>query len=51
MNDKVKEVQKYLHNKGIDVPETAIVDVAFKIATRWGGNGVFVCEFRETKKR
>jgi hypothetical protein len=49
MENKVKEVQEYLHNKGIDVSETAIIDAAFKIATRWGGNAVFVCEFKKEK--
>jgi hypothetical protein len=49
--EKVKEVQEYLHKKGIDVSETAIIDAAFKIATRWGGNGVFVCELNEMRKR
>jgi hypothetical protein len=50
MSEKVKEVQEYLHKKGIDVSETAIIDAAFKIATRWGGNLVFVCEFRKEKE-
>jgi hypothetical protein len=50
MKNKVKEVQEYLHNKGIDVSETAIIDASFKIATRWGGNWVFVCEFRKEKE-
>lgn len=51
MTNKIREVQEYLEKKGIDVSETAIIDAAFKIATRWGGNGVFECAFREEKKR
>jgi hypothetical protein len=47
MKNNVKEVQEYLHKNGIDVSETAIIDAAFKIATRWGGNWVFVCEFKK----
>lgn len=47
---KVKEVQKYLETKGIVVAETTIIDAAIHIATRWGGNWAFVCEFRKEKK-
>lgn len=49
MSDKVKEVQNYLEKQGIVVAETTIIDAALRIATRWGGNGVFVCEFRKEK--
>ena len=45
--NRVKEVQEYLHQKGIDVSEVAIINAAIRIATRWGGNHVFVCEFRK----
>ncbi len=51
MKNKVKEVQEYLEKNGIIVSETAIVDAAFNIATRWGGNGVFVCELKKEGKR
>lgn len=50
MKNKVKEIQEYLKTKGIVVAETSIVDAAIRIATRWGGNWVFVCEFRKEKK-
>lgn len=46
MENKVKEVQDYLEKRGIIVAETTITDVAIKIATRWGGMEVFVCEFK-----
>lgn len=49
MSDKVKEVQNYLEKRGIVVAETTIIDAAIKIATRWGGNEVFVCEFEKGK--
>ena len=45
--EEVKEVQNYLEKKGIIVSETAIIKAAIKIARRWGGNVVFVCEFKE----
>ena len=53
MKDKVKDVQGYLEKKGIIASETAIINAAIKIATRWGGTGVFVSEFMvtETRKR
>jgi hypothetical protein len=47
MQEKVKEVQEYLKNRGITVAETSIVNTAINIATRWGGMGVFVCEFKK----
>jgi hypothetical protein len=49
MSKKVKEIQEYLETKGIVVAETTIIDAAIKIATRWGGNEVFVCEFEKEK--
>lgn len=51
--DKVGDIQNYLRKKGIKVSETAIIDAAIKIATRWGGNYVFVVEFegRESKEK
>jgi hypothetical protein len=49
MENKVKEVQDYLEKRGIIVAETTIIDAAIKIATRWGGNAVFVCEFKKEK--
>ena len=53
MKDKVKEIQGYLEKKGIIVSETTIINAAIKIATRWGGKGIFVSEFMvtETRKR
>lgn len=51
MENKVKEMQDYLHSKGIDVSETAIVNVAIECLTRWGGNRILAPEFWETKKR
>jgi hypothetical protein len=47
MSEKVKEIQDYLEEKGIIVSEITILDAALRIATRWGGNWVFVCEFRK----
>jgi hypothetical protein len=44
MQDKVKEVQDYLEKHGIIATETSIVNAAIKIATRWGGNAVFIGE-------
>ena len=43
--ETVKEVQDYLAEHEIIVTETSIINAAIKIATRWGGKGVFVCEF------
>ena len=51
MENKVKEIQDFLHEKGMDVPETAIVNAAIDIARRWGGNSVFVSEFLQREKR
>ena len=48
--NRVKEVQEYMHQKGIDVSEVAIVNMAIKIATDWGGNRVFVCEFEKERE-
>jgi cytidylate kinase len=45
MNEKVKDIQKYLKKKGIDVAETSIVDMAIDLAERLGpGRFVFVSE-------
>jgi len=51
MKDKIKEIQEYLEKRGINVTETAIVNAAIAIATRWGGNWVFVCEFKQRDER
>jgi hypothetical protein len=51
MQEKVKEVQEYLKKHGIIVAETSIVNAAIVIATRWGGKGVFACEFRKEAER
>ena len=51
MQEKVKEIQEYLEKHGITVTETSIVNAAINIATRWGGKGVFACEFRKRAKR
>ena len=51
MQEKVKEVQEYLEKHGITVTETTIVNAAIHIATRWGGIGVFTCEFRKEAER
>lgn len=50
MNDKIEEIQKYLRAKGIAATETSIIDASIKIATRWGGNAVFLCEFKKGKR-
>jgi len=47
MEEKIKEIQKYLEKKGIVATETSIVNAAIKIATRWGGKDVFICEFEK----
>ena len=47
MNEEVEKVQKYLTRKGIDVTEDEIIEAAIRIATRWGGYGVFVCELKK----
>jgi hypothetical protein len=49
MENKVKEVQNYLEKRGIIVAETTITNAAIKIATRWGGNAVFIAEFEKEK--
>jgi hypothetical protein len=52
MEDKVKEVQKYLEKHGIIVTETSIVNTAIDITRRLGaGDWTFVCEFEKEKKR
>ena len=51
MENNVKEIQNYLEKRGIVVTETSIVNAAIKIATRWGGNYVFVCEFERRVDR
>ena len=51
MTDKVIAVQDYLSARGIEVAETSIIDAAIKIAARFGGYGVFVCEFSEREKK
>ena len=51
MENEVKEIQNYLEKRNITVSETAIVNAAIKIATRFGGNYVFVCEFEKRVKR
>ena len=51
MTNKVKEVQDYLKARGIHVAETSIVNAAIDIATRLGGDYVFVCEFSECKNK
>lgn len=51
MENKVKEIQDFLHEKGMDVPETAIVNAAIDIARRERGNSVFVSEFLQREKR
>jgi hypothetical protein len=50
--DKVKEVQKYLENRGIIVAETTIVDTAIDLVRRTGpGLYAFVCELERREKR
>ena len=49
--EKVKKIQAYLEKKGIVATETSIVNAAIDIATRWGGNWVFVCEFEKRVNR
>jgi hypothetical protein len=51
MDEKVREIQNYLEKKGIDALEVSIIDAAIKIAIRWGGKGVFVCEFKKEAER
>jgi len=51
MKNKIEEIQDYLRTKDIHVSETAIVNAAIDIATRWGGNWVFVCEFKQRDER
>lgn len=50
--NKVKEVQDYLKEKGIKVSEVAIINSAIDIARRLGaGNYTFVWEFEEKEKK
>lgn len=50
--NKVREVQEYLHKEGIDESEAAIINAAIDIARRTSGikDWVFVREFREKEK-
>jgi hypothetical protein len=50
--NKIREVQKYLHSEGIDVSEVAIITAAIDIARRISGmeDWVFVREFRGKEK-
>ena len=51
MENKVKEIQKYLEKRGIIVTETSIVNAAIDIAERLGaGKYTFVCEFEDWEK-
>ena len=48
--NKVREVQRYLAEKGIKASEVAIVNAAIDIARRLGaGDYTFVCEFEDKK--
>jgi hypothetical protein len=49
MNEKIEEIQDYLERKGIKASETAIVNAAIRIATRGGGNAVFIGEFEKRR--
>ena len=51
MKNEIKDIQNYLKEKGIVATETSIVNAAIKIATRWGGKYVFVCEFEKRVNR
>jgi hypothetical protein len=52
MEDKVKEVQKYLEKHRIIVTETSIVNAAIDITRRLGaGDWTFVCEFEKKGKK
>ncbi|MEA1957585.1 MAG: hypothetical protein U9N01_04440 [Euryarchaeota archaeon] len=49
--NKVREVQDYLHARGIDVAETAIVNLAIELVERLGaGKYTFACEFELEQK-
>jgi len=43
-NLEIEKIQNYLAKENIYVTEGEIVLVAIRIATRWGGNGVFKWE-------
>lgn len=44
-NEKIKEIQDYLRNKGFKVAESIIVDMAIDLARRLGaGDWTFACE-------
>ena len=45
--NRVKEVQEYLHQNGMDVSEVSIVNAAIKIATRYNGKYIFLREFKK----
>ena len=47
--NRVKEVQEYLHQNGMDVSEVSIVNAAIKIATRYNGKYIFLHEFKRGK--
>ena len=50
--EKVKEVQDYLAEYGIEVSEVAIINAAVDIAKRLGADKwTFVCEFVGNPKR
>lgn len=50
MADKIKEIQEYLRVREIKVTETSIINAAITIATRGGGNEVFLSEFKKDKE-
>jgi inosine/xanthosine triphosphate pyrophosphatase family protein len=48
--NKVREVQKYLADRGIKVSEVSIVNTAIDIAREFGeGNQIFLSKFGEKK--
>lgn len=52
MDEKVKEIQKYLETKGYVVAETSIVDMAMDLALRLGaGYWTFACEAKARKEK
>lgn len=52
MTNKVKEIQDFLHKRGIDVTGTSIINAAIDLTRRLGaGNYTFVCEFEKRKSK
>ncbi len=52
IEDKLKDIKKYLKKHGIEVTYVEILEVAIRLARRMGaGDWSFVCELKARKER